>query len=70
MSTARVEGHKTFHGETTRTPHEDAPRVRPCLRCRAEFRSEGFGDRICRRCKSRQSWRDGIPMRRGRSGRR
>jgi hypothetical protein len=35
----------------------DVPKLRKCLRCQAEFKSEGFGERICKRCKSAKSWR-------------
>jgi hypothetical protein len=48
----------------------DAPRVRACLRCKAEFRSEWSGERICRRCKSSTSWRNGLPLPSKASGRR
>ena len=40
---------------------DDAPKARPCLKCRQVFDSTGFGDRICRRCKGSKVWRDGIP---------
>ena len=50
----------------------DAPKERPCLRCKASFWSEGFGQRICNRCKSTSVWRtampDGIGQGRRRSG--
>jgi hypothetical protein len=39
----------------------DVPRVRLCLRCRTSFESEWSGERICRRCKSTTSWRNGLP---------
>lgn len=38
----------------------DVPRARRCLRCETAFRSEGFGERICRRCKGLNSWRNGV----------
>lgn len=47
----------------------DVPKVRACLRCKAEFRSEWTGERICRRCKSSTSWRNGLPLRVKASGR-
>lgn len=34
----------------------DVPQERPCLRCRAPFWSEGFGERICQRCKGSSTW--------------
>lgn len=30
----------------------DAPAERNCLRCQTAFWSEGFGERICKRCKA------------------
>lgn len=39
----------------------DAPALRHCLRCKAEFQSEGFGERICRRCKGQVAWKSAIP---------
>ncbi|AUQ69106.1 hypothetical protein PhaeoP54_00181 [Phaeobacter inhibens] len=35
---------------------KDVPRERLCLRCRRPFWSEGFVERICRRCKGLSSW--------------
>jgi len=45
----------------------DVAKTRSCLRCQEKFDSSGFGERICRRCKSTSSWRDGNP---GPSGKR
>ncbi|WP_143516914.1 hypothetical protein [Pseudooceanicola antarcticus] len=39
----------------------DVPQQRQCLRCEASFWSEGFGERICRRCKGSNSWRNAVP---------
>ena len=39
----------------------DVPKMRCCLRCDASFRSEGFGQRICARCKSSTVWRAAVP---------
>lgn len=33
---------------------------RTCLRCRTRFWSEGFGERICSRCKGSAVWRAAI----------
>ena len=33
--------------------------TRRCLNCRERFESSWPGERICRRCKARDSWRDG-----------
>lgn len=41
--------------------HSDVPRPRLCLRCECSFESEWSGERICRRCKSTTSWRNGLP---------
>lgn len=40
----------------------DVPQERACLRCREPFPSAGFGERICRRCKSRVAWRNGVSL--------
>ena len=48
----------------------DIPAERCCLRCRAAFWSEGFGERICKRCKARASWKSAIPAGDGGSRRR
>ena len=45
-----------------RRPAQDIPKIRHCLRCRAPFESEGFGERICRHCKSLKDWRIGAPV--------
>ena len=47
----------------------DAPRVRACLRCRGEFESQWFGERICRNCKNSAAWRSGLPYKPPSSGR-
>ena len=50
----------------------DVPKLRNCLRCDASFWSEGFGQRICARCKSSTVWRaampEGVSKGRSRSG--
>lgn len=38
----------------------DVPRDRRCLRCDSAFWSEGFGERICRRCKGLNAWRNAV----------
>lgn len=40
-------------------PRADVAKVRPCLVCQSNFESSGFGERICRRCKSTSTWRTG-----------
>ena len=39
----------------------DVPRARLCLRCGSSFASEWSGERICRPCKSKTGWRNGLP---------
>ncbi len=39
----------------------DVPARRRCLRCQSPFDSEGFGDRICKRCKASALWRTALP---------
>lgn len=41
------------------TESEPEPKVRLCLMCRKPFESEWAGERICRKCKSTQAWRQG-----------
>jgi hypothetical protein len=41
----------------------DIPKTRQCLRCQATFCSEWAGERICARCKSSATWRNGMPQR-------
>ena len=48
----------------------DTPAERNCLRCTVAFWSEGFGERICKRCKAQSSWKSAIPGSRGSSRRR
>jgi len=40
----------------------DAPKERFCLRCKSAFWSEGFGQRICARCKSTSAWRTAVSL--------
>lgn len=48
----------------------DVPQERHCLRCETHFWSEGFGERICRRCKGLNAWRNAVPDSSGSSRRR
>lgn len=48
---------------------DDVPKERLCLRCRTLFSSEGFGERICRRCKASRSWKMGVQPTRALAGR-
>jgi hypothetical protein len=38
----------------------DIAAERACLRCRSTFLSEGFGERICSRCKGTTAWRSAV----------
>jgi hypothetical protein len=38
----------------------DIAAKRNCLRCKSTFWSEGFGERVCTRCKGMVSWRSGV----------
>jgi hypothetical protein len=38
----------------------DVAALRACLRCWSTFWSEGFGERICSRCKGTVAWRSAI----------
>ena len=38
----------------------DVAAERACLRCKKEFWSEGFGERVCARCKSSDTWRNSV----------
>lgn len=40
----------------------DVPADRQCLRCAATFRSAGFGERICKLCKTQASWKSDLPL--------
>jgi hypothetical protein len=48
----------------------DVPAIRSCLRCATRFHSEGFNERICRRCKASASWLSSVPSADGRARRR
>ncbi len=41
----------------------DVPTQRACLRCKVPFQSEGFGERVCPRCKGSAIWKSGSPPR-------
>lgn len=38
----------------------DIAAERVCLKCRSPFWSEGFGERVCSRCKASSVWRAAI----------
>ena len=35
-------------------------KVRACLKCREPFESEWSGERVCKKCKTRIAWREGV----------
>jgi hypothetical protein len=48
----------------------DVPADRRCLRCQTMFWSEGFGERVCRRCKASATWKGSLPPSAGRARKR
>lgn len=40
--------------------HGDIAAERACLCCKKVFWSEGFGERVCPRCKSSNTWRNSV----------
>ncbi|MBT4353658.1 MAG: hypothetical protein HOD13_03760 [Rhodospirillaceae bacterium] len=52
----------------TDEPRADVAKVRQCLRCETTFHSQWAGERICSRCKSSNTWRNGSPLGSGASG--
>lgn len=40
--------------------HADVAAERTCLCCRKTFWSEGFGERVCSKCKSSKTWRTSV----------
>ena len=46
---------------TTPRARGDIAAERACLCCKKAFWSEGFGERICPRCKSSNVWRNSVP---------
>lgn len=46
----------------TEQPMSDVPKYRQCLRCSDTFQSQWAGERICSRCKSSSTWRNGTPL--------
>lgn len=48
----------------------DVAAARACLKCGTTFLSEGFGERICSRCKGTSVWRSAISEGNGQGRRR
>lgn len=49
----------TYNTEISEEREEVGQKVRPCLMCRKPFESEWAGERVCRKCKSTETWRRG-----------
>lgn len=47
---------------TPKSPR-DVPTERECLRCKTVFQSDGFGERVCPRCKGSAVWKTAMPAR-------
>ncbi len=45
--------------EITKEPVKTDPKSRACLMCHKPFESEWAGERVCRKCKSTETWRRG-----------
>lgn len=48
----------------------DVAATRVCLKCRTTFWSEGFGERICTKCKGTVAWRSAVSVGAGQTRRR
>lgn len=61
-----ISGDKVNDGSTLRDANAtkrarlDTPAERHCLSCKRPFASEGFGNRICTRCKGSSVWRGAV----------
>jgi len=51
------DGELTEHDE----PARNRPKTRACLACKSQFLSSWSGERLCRRCKQKQVWRESAP---------
>lgn len=40
----------------------DTAKERPCLMCTKPFPSKWSGERVCKRCKSGNQWREGLML--------
>ncbi len=38
----------------------ETKKVRACLKCRETFESKWSGERVCKKCKTRIAWREGV----------
>lgn len=55
--------HSPATGARSDQPPQDGPKVRECLKCKVTFPSKWSGERICSRCKSLNTWRNGALLR-------
>jgi hypothetical protein len=55
----RVEAVLLGQDRPEREEARPAAKARKCLMCRAEFRSEDAGHRVCDRCKATKAWKSG-----------
>jgi len=61
---------RSFTDDQPLRSDRDVPAIRKCLTCGIGFESEGFGERICRSCKTKKAWKDGNAVTPRRSSRR
>jgi hypothetical protein len=50
---------RPYNKETITETKELELKPRVCLMCRKSFESEWAGERVCRKCKSTETWRRG-----------
>lgn len=50
---------RPYNKETRMEREEVDNKTRLCLMCRKQFDSEWAGERVCRKCKSTETWRRG-----------
>ncbi len=46
--------------DSTLRPGWDVPKSRECLMCHTPFDSAWSGERLCKPCKQKQTWRNGM----------
>ncbi len=49
----------TYNNKKPRMKRMGKAKTRLCLMCREAFKSRWAGERVCQRCKGRDSWREG-----------
>ena len=70
MRTPDLPGQSAFAPHAPPRRQADTPAERCCLRCATPFWSDGFGERVCKRCKSTSAWKSAGPSAAGQSRRR